>query len=67
MTLQANMNPQKEKTWSRFKGGKNKKNKGKQKGELGGGADIVKSPEDAFPNSPHHSKNNVSQIDGDDD
>jgi len=63
----ANMNPQKEKTWSRFKGGKNKKNKGKQKGELGGGADIVKSPEDAFPNSPHHSKNNVSQIDGDDD
>ncbi|KAJ7246267.1 hypothetical protein B0H12DRAFT_1203332 [Mycena haematopus] len=62
-----NMTPSKEKTWSRFKGGKNKKNKGKQKGELGGGADIVKSPEDAFPNSPHHSKNNVSNIDGDDD
>jgi len=62
----ANMTPNKEKTWSRLKGGKNKKNKGKQKGELGGGADIVKSPEDAFPNSPHHSKNNVNQIDGDD-
>ncbi|KAJ6575376.1 hypothetical protein B0H19DRAFT_935066 [Mycena capillaripes] len=61
------LNNRPDKTWSRFKGGKNKKNKGKQKGELGGGADIVKSPEDAFPNSPHHSKNNVSQIDGDDD
>jgi hypothetical protein len=59
--------PAKEKTTWRLKGGKNKKNKEKQKGELGGGADIVKSPEDAFPNSPHHSKNNVSQIDGDDD
>jgi len=62
----ANMTPTKEKTWSRFKGGKNKKNKVKQKGELGGGADIVKSPEDAFPNSPHHSKNNVSIV-GDDE
>ncbi|KAJ7651694.1 hypothetical protein DFH06DRAFT_1207858 [Mycena polygramma] len=63
-----NMTPTKEKTWSRLKGGKNKKNKGKQKGtELGAGADIVKSPEDAFPNSPHHSKNNVSRLDGDDD
>ncbi|KAJ7070769.1 hypothetical protein C8F01DRAFT_1107704 [Mycena amicta] len=27
-------------SWGRLKGGKNKKNKGKQKGELGGGADI---------------------------
>ncbi|KAJ7170129.1 hypothetical protein C8R46DRAFT_1091245 [Mycena filopes] len=61
------MTPQKEKTWSRLKGGKNKKNKGKQKGELGGGADIVKQPEDAFPDSPHHSRNNVSQIDGEDE
>ncbi|KAJ7017480.1 hypothetical protein C8F04DRAFT_1335667 [Mycena alexandri] len=52
---------------SRLKGGKNKKNKGKQKGELGGGADIVSHPEDAFPNSPHHSRNNVDKIDGDDD
>jgi len=63
----ANMTPTKEKTWSRLKGGKNKKNKGKQKGELGGGADIVSHPEDAFPNSPHHSRNNVDKIDGDDD
>ncbi|KAJ6520081.1 hypothetical protein C8R45DRAFT_1085983 [Mycena sanguinolenta] len=60
-----NVTPTKDKTWSRFKGGKSKKNKGKQKGELGGGADIVKSPEDAFPNSPHHSKNNVSIVDDD--
>jgi len=60
-----NMNPSKEKTWSRLKGGKNKKNKGKQRGELGGGADIVKQPEDAFPNSPHHSRNNVDKIDDD--
>jgi len=59
-----NMNPSKEKTW-RLKGGKNKKNKGKQRGELGGGADIVKQPEDAFPNSPHHSRNNVDKIDDD--
>ncbi|KAJ7786574.1 hypothetical protein B0H16DRAFT_1708729 [Mycena metata] len=62
-----NVTPTKEKTWSRLKGGKNKKNKGKQKGELGGGADIVSHPEDAFPNSPHHSRNNVDQIDGDDE
>ncbi|KAJ7446397.1 hypothetical protein B0H11DRAFT_2084531 [Mycena galericulata] len=62
----ANMTPTKEKTWSRLKGGKNKKNKdkGKAKGELGGGADIVRQPEDAFPNSPHHSKHNVDKIDG---
>ncbi|KAJ7161324.1 hypothetical protein C8R43DRAFT_329508 [Mycena crocata] len=60
-----NMNPNKEKTWSRLKGGKNKKNKGKQKGELGGGADIVRQPEDAFPNSPHHSSNNVDRVDDD--
>ncbi|KAJ7109961.1 hypothetical protein C8R44DRAFT_801033 [Mycena epipterygia] len=58
----------KEKTsWSRMKGGKNKKNKGKQKGELGGGADIVRQPEDAFPNSPHHSKHNVDKIDDDEE
>jgi hypothetical protein len=56
------MNPSKERTW-RLKGGKNKKNKGKQRGELGGGADIVRQPEDAFPNSPHHSRNNVDKID----
>ncbi|KAJ7103277.1 hypothetical protein B0H15DRAFT_942755 [Mycena belliarum] len=61
-----NMTPQKEKTWSRLKGGKGKKSKdkGKQRGELGAGADVVKSPEDAFPNSPHHSKNNVNSMDG---
>jgi len=61
----ANMTPNKEKTWSRLKGGKNKKNKGKQKGELGGGADIVGQPLDAFPNSPHHSKHSVNQIEDD--
>ncbi|KAJ7751227.1 hypothetical protein DFH07DRAFT_826589 [Mycena maculata] len=55
-----NMSPGKEKTWSRLKGGKNKK---KQKGELGGGVDIIKQPEDAFPNSPHHSKHNLDKID----
>ncbi|KAJ6621122.1 hypothetical protein B0H10DRAFT_2215387 [Mycena sp. CBHHK59/15] len=55
----------KEKIW-RLRG-KSKKNKGKQTGKLGGGADIVRQPEDAFPDSPHHSRNNVSNVDGDDD
>ncbi|KAJ7675361.1 hypothetical protein B0H17DRAFT_1334680 [Mycena rosella] len=60
-----NMDAKQDKAWSRLKGGKSKKNKGKQRGELGGGADIVKQPEDAFPNSPHHSRNNVDKIDDD--
>ncbi|KAJ7631203.1 hypothetical protein FB45DRAFT_747621 [Roridomyces roridus] len=50
------------KTWSRLKGGKNKKNKGKQKQELGG-AEIVRQPEDAFPDSPHHSKHSLNKFD----
>jgi len=62
-----NVNPAKEKTWSRFKGGKNKKNKGKQRGELSGGVEVVRNAVDAFPNSPHHSQTNVDKIDGGDD
>ncbi|KAJ7193359.1 hypothetical protein GGX14DRAFT_589276 [Mycena pura] len=62
-----NMNPAKEKTWSRFKSGKNKKNKGKQRGELGGSVEVVRNAVDAFPNSPHHSQTNVGNIDGGDD
>nr|GAT61020.1 predicted protein [Mycena chlorophos] len=62
-----NVKPPKEKaSWGRLRGGKNKKNKGKQKNELGG-AEVVKNPIDAFPNSPHHSQNNIDKIDNDED
>jgi hypothetical protein len=53
----------KEKSW-RLKG-KNKKNKGKGKGKELGGATIVKQAVDAFPDSPHHSRNNVDKINED--
>ncbi|PVF95217.1 hypothetical protein CPB86DRAFT_808268 [Serendipita vermifera] len=57
--------PSKEKPWTRFKPAKDRKGKSKAraaaaaaaapaKGTLGGGADIVQKPKDAFPDSPHH-------------
>jgi hypothetical protein len=56
----------KDKSWSKFKPSKDRKNKSKArvaaaatnmapiKGTLGGGADVVQKPRDAFPDSPHH-------------
>ncbi|KAJ7492372.1 hypothetical protein FB451DRAFT_1218081 [Mycena latifolia] len=55
-TGRVNMNPNKEKTWSRLKATRR---------NWAAAADIVKAPEDAFPDSPHHSRNNVSKIDDD--
>ncbi|KAG8791410.1 hypothetical protein FRC17_008754 [Serendipita sp. 399] len=57
------INGQQSKSWSRFKSTKERKKKGKAragegstqtKGTLGGGADIVQKPRDAFPDSPYH-------------
>ncbi|KAJ7293079.1 hypothetical protein C8J57DRAFT_1268065 [Mycena rebaudengoi] len=59
----SNQPEHKEKSW-RLKG-KNKKNKGKGKGKELGGATIVKQAVDAFPDSPHHSRNNVDKINED--
>ncbi|KAG8840802.1 hypothetical protein FRC20_005406, partial [Serendipita sp. 405] len=67
-------NGQTGKPWSRFKSSKDRKKKGKSrpteetpmqtKGTLGGGADIVQRPKDAFPDSPYHKATNVeSEVD----
>lgn len=55
--------PGKDKSWTKFKPSKDRKNKNKAraaanvaplKGTLGGGAAVVQKPKDAFPDSPHH-------------
>lgn len=65
-TEMANM-PSHERSWTRFKPSKDRRNKDKDKGKvspipahgngsggLGNGAEIVQKPRDAFPDSPHH-------------
>ncbi|KAF7307192.1 hypothetical protein MIND_00512800 [Mycena indigotica] len=66
MNNQPPVNVKPKNSWGRLKGEKkSKKNKGKQKGELGGGAAIVRNAVEAFPNSPHHSQNNIDKVDHD--